>query len=332
MLSKSNLKNYKRTLIFLTTIILFLASFTLIQYQILQNNSIQNSKVLSTLEDNEWGYVWSNIQALHIEAITTTDLIAKEIKKEILNYYGSNKDKLLDDLDSLDSVNNPIIAIISRNILGYYLNNVVSDADDMWVATRSGIISDFSVDCSTKEGRTRSFSVEISNHYNKILAAKAIDNILNMSNDLIGWQFVTPVNPKYTTNYFTEDSIHQLYTQYGLDSLQSFEIENVAYINRTKDLLGKYLVDTTGHIKNNNQLIIVQGFNIVNQFKDNQNVMVTLQEFKDQRAILIESFRVQYLLECIGIISTFAMTLLVFVVGTILLQNEKIQLESKQDC
>lgn len=328
MLSGNNLKMYRNIAAFFVSIIVLLSSFTLIQYQILHNDSDNNKRILYNVKNNEWSYVWGRIQALRQEAHETTDNMARNIKSDILSYYRNDTQKLKDDLNNFDKNNNPIINIIASRIMGYYFNDVTSDADDIWVATRSSVISDFSVDCSASGGRTRNFDKEISLHYNKILATNAINNILNMSNDLIGWQFVTPLSKEYTMTQFTEENLKALYIKYGLDSLQSFEINIPSYIDRKTDLTGKLLIDDRGFKQDNNQLIVVQGFNIVNQFKNNQEIMVILQNYSDQEKILTEMFKSQYILEYVGIISTFATTILVFIVGTILLYREKTTLET----
>lgn len=311
---------YKHLATFFISIVIFLGAFTLIQYQSTMDAKKVNEDVLAGLQDNEWAFISGKIHSLRDQAKSTTDLIAVNIKKDILDYYGNDKKKLTNDLKNFDSDDHPIVNIFAKNIVGYYLNGVQSDGDDMWIGSRTGVISDFSVDCSAL-GRTRSYEAEATLHGSPDLAKQAITRILKLDSSLNGWQFTVPEKPEYTVTNFTEANLRSLYEEYGLEALASFEFLVTSYIDNRQDLKGEYLVDERGVLQNNGQIIVNQGFKLVNQLKADQAAMVALKNFHSQKELYLSYINYGNLLRNILLISTFAMTILIFIIGTILLSQ-----------
>jgi hypothetical protein len=311
---------YKNLATFFISIVIFLGAFTLIQYQSTMDSKKVNEDVLAGLKDNEWAFINGKIHSLRDEAKATTDLIAANIKRDILNYYGNDKKKLTNDLKNFDSDHHPIVNIFAKNIVEYYLNGVQSDGDDMWIGSRTGVISDFSVDCSSL-GRTRTYEVEATLHSSPELATQAITRILKLDSSLNGWQFTVPEKPEYTVDNFTEANLRSLYEKYGLEALASFEFLVTSYIDNRQDLKGEFLVDERGMLQNNGQIIVNQGFKLVNQLKNDQEAMVTLKNFSAQKELYISYINYGTLLKEVLMIATFAMTILIFIIGTTLLNN-----------
>ncbi len=320
----------RRFAIFFFSILVFLTFFSMIEYQIINNNAWFHKNILLQMQENEWRVVWGKINTLKTEATATTDLIANKIRTEIKSYYGSDIAKMSKDMSNYNTDKNPIIQIIANNIVGYHLNNVKSDADDMWAASRTAIISDFSVECAA-EGRTREFDKEISLHYNKVLATQALDKILRMDNGLIGWQFSKPPNPEYTMNNFNEAGLKELYLKHRLGSLESFEVLVVSYIDPNIDLLGKYLINYSDIKQSNNQIIITQGFNIVRQFNNDQLIMVQLSTFDQQKKALEATYLTENTLMIMLLLFTLAMSIMIVIVGNVLLYWEQKILDEQKN-
>lgn len=262
-------------LVFLVAVIVSLAAVFYVSY----NNMVKTAEVFdrqeNVLKESQWRYVWGKAEALYAQARDKSKTIADNIKRQILMTYKSNGRNLSYDLQHLNQDKHPIIEIFANNVVGSYLNNLHSDSDDPFVANRRGIASDFSVDCSA-EGRTRSFDKEISLHFSKDLAKQAIDKILSLDRSIIGWQFSKPKNYDMTVPEFSHYEIHKLFMKYGLESLSTLEFLAPAYIDENIDLVGTNLVDSAGMRHENEQIIVVQGFNVVKQINASSDGKSTL--------------------------------------------------------
>ena len=322
-------KNYRKLVSLLSASIVFLGTFTLIQYQVIQDRTVGYKITLASEKNSEWSYVWGLTTALRQQAKEKITMIGSNIQEQILKDYNTNHRNLRYDLNNLNQNNLPIINIISKNILNVYLNGVATDANDPWIGTREGVASDFSVDCSSS-GRTRSYDVEYTLHFSPSLAKKAIEKLLEVNQNLplIGWQFRSPANLSWTVEDFTEDNLKALYLQYGLDSLDSFEFLNASYIYPKSDLLGDLLVDSHGNLQNNKQLIIVQGFNLVEQLGKLPGASVTLQRFVDDQKLLTDTFNKEIVILQVELFAVLGMMILLFIAGNAILSKESQIIES----
>ena len=304
----------KKQVIFLASVVVALCAIITVSF--IKRESVKDSfmEQRQTLKEAEWKYVWGKIQGYRQQAKQSARALANEIKTQILEAYEHNRRNLEADLKNLDQPNHPIVNIFSKVIPGRYLNGFQSDSDDPFVATRKGIASDFSIDCSA-EGRTRSFDKEISLHFAKDLAAAAIKKILAEDGGLIGWQFTQPAKPDWTVKSFDETELHRLFLRFGLDGLSSLEFLEPAYINERDDLLGQPLVDARGIRYDNDQLIVVQGFNIKKQLEHSLEGGATLTFFSERIEKVKNDLDFLTGLFNAAIIFTFALMALVYFVG-----------------
>ena len=321
-------KNYRKLVAFFAAIVVFLGAFTIAQYQAIQDRRVSLNSAIMQIKDLEWNYVWETSIALRRQASEKATGFTTKIKSDISSYYGDNKASLSYDLSHLDNNNNPIVNIFAKNILGTFLNGISTDANDPWIGTRTQIVSDFSVDCSANGGRTRSYEKEVTLHYNKLLAKKAIDKLLEVNTELplIGWQFRAPSNPKWTINDFTEENLRDLFFKYGFDSLDSFEWCNAAYIDNKVDLLGKYLVDSHGQQHPNNQFIVNQGFNLVEQMKAMPGAMENLDKYDNTLRLIKERANWEIVFMEYTLLIVFAVMLVIFILGSVLLNKEAVNI------
>lgn len=262
-------------LIFLVSIILALVVTFALSYQNRVDTIEAFDRQQQAMKEAEWRYIWGKVEALRLQARDKAESLAAQIRHEILTEYKTNGRDLSKDLGDLDQDNHPIVNILAKIIPGVYLNGFISDSDDPFVATKKGIASDFSIDCSA-EGRSRSFEKEIDLHYSKVLASDAIEKIKRQDHSLIGWQFTKPSKPEYTFGEFSEKNLYRLFDRYGTDALHSFEFLVAVYIDEKEDLAGVPVVDARGLKGGGNQIIVVQGFNIMKQLAASADGSATL--------------------------------------------------------
>lgn len=272
---------YKRQLIFLVAVLFALGATFFVSFQNRIDIKASYDRTISTLKEAKWKFVLGKIEALRAQASDAAQHLSDEIRTEIISAYRKNGRNLSKDLANLDQDDHPVVNILGDLVPGRYLNGFQSDSDDPFVATREGIASDFSIDCSAS-GRTRTFEEEIALHHDEDLAAAAVSKLLDMDGGLIGWQFTQPENPKYTLPAFTYEELHDLFMKYGIDSLESFEFLVAKYIDEKSDLSGKPLVDSRGMLREASQLIVVQGFNIVKQLSHSRDAGATLTWYEEK--------------------------------------------------
>lgn len=319
-------KTYRKLLVLFGTVVVFLGTFTLIQYQLIEDKKTDQKQLAAKIKEAEWTIVWNEVSSLRLQAIEKANLIADRIRSDVKKEYKTSP-RLKNDLSLLTKDTNPLVEILGNSIQSSWLNNVKTDSNDPFIMTREGIASDFSKDCAS-DTRTRSFGKEIMLHYNKLLAKDAIVNLLlvNENNPLIGWQFSTPKNPDFSTNEFSEKELKNLYFKYGLSSLKSFEFLSAAYIENNQDLLGNPIVSNSGILNQNYQLIVVQGFNLVEQLESNPTVLLSLSNVKAFEAEYDALCKKEISFLQIELVSVFGMMFLVFFVGSLLLNREARQI------
>ena len=100
--------------------------------------------------------------------------------------------------------------------------------------------------------------------YNKALSLDAVDKIKKQYKGLIVWQQREPVYyddiPMYDT--FGLKELHEVFTKYGVDGLDSFDILLPVYITEYGNIFGDYDVPGETTLDNNNKIIIVQKLNL----------------------------------------------------------------------
>ena len=311
----------KRQYTFLLAVVITLIAVFFISYQNRQNTLSSMEAAGGAIRQAEWAYVWGKIESTRAQARDSAKTLAYKIRRDIVESYKTNGRSLAKDIANLDQNNHPIVAIFAKELTNVYLNGVVSDSDDLFIATRKGIASDLSADCSAL-GRSRSFAEEIKLHFNHKLADNAIKALLLQSPDLIGWQFLVPVKNEYTMSEFTEAGLRDLYMQYGMDSLESFEFLDAAYIDDKRDLIGSPLIDPRGvRHEEVNQFIVVQGFNAKRQIEASPDGGVALTQMRaEYKAVVDDKTWIISLYDIMLVVIT-VLLIFVYIVGTILIDR-----------
>lgn len=225
-----------------------------------QEENIETATETSRVEMNRAIY-----ESLLREATDKTDRVAKEIRAKLVNGYGENTEEFAADYEyptegsvlvkSIDEV------IHSEENRFFHIEN---DANDMFVASTNGIVSDKSQDCSTY-GITRTYDEEVSMHFNKYLAKDAIRG-MQMAEPNLFWRFKGPIGSKDVgLKKMDIDKVLSL----PIEDLKDYEFLAVSYIDRYGDILGTEDVNAIGQKQDSKKLIVVQGFNLYDHIKAN---------------------------------------------------------------
>jgi len=257
-------------------------------------------------------------------ADTLVDDLTTNFSQEDLTYY----------LTNIDIEDNPLINVIGNNIDHVYLNSIQNDNNDPFVASkRYGIISDFSVNCSS-EGRTRTFEEEIELHHNRSLAKQFFQKLVDQElpsylegdSAMLGWEFL-PSHYNSFISEFNKKNLYKVFLKNGSDfrSLESFEYLAPVYIYLDVDLLGQRVVDANGYSHQANQLIIVQGFNIVDilEFNPQYSKQMNYFQLKRVEVLKLKTIEERHQLVILGILS------LTFFIVCIFLLNMYKELEDE---
>ena len=219
-----------------------------------------------------------------------------------LKYEGS-MDKLRYDLENPDN-NAPAYKTMSI-IEGMYINKD-TDSNDMFIATKDRVLSDFSLGCATDK-ITRDWQEEMLMHHNKLLAKKAINDIVNTNERYTIWQFSKPTGtakemPMYVDMDF--EGLQKVYNEYGIDGLRSFEVLVISRLEENKDIFGERDITFTGIRQKNMKLFIVQGINMADVYEENSALFLNdLKNEKDSIRTFFENY--EYMRQLVNIMILF---------------------------
>lgn len=221
------------------------------------------------------------------------DAITEEVKKE----YGDDTERLEADLKAIDTITpltnifyNQVKDTTLYGISGY---NGEDDNNDPFIMAKNAdgefvIWIDNSVNCATTLGKTRDIPTECEGQFNPILAEKAFDNIVRQQSGFKVWSYL-PVEESFpwydeikNITYIDETVLRDLFFKYNGDIrvFKSLEfLGATSYIYQDKDLLGNLIVTQNGKLNENYQLIMVQGFNILDVINSNQQYKDTVESF-----------------------------------------------------
>lgn len=272
---------------------IFLAFLAYYVYQDIEHTKVNATVYETNNRDQKFDLVESILSENYIRAKINAEKLANNIVYRIEERW--NRVLIQYYLDRLNMKNNPIVAIIADELSRPYVYmNVVSDANDPWVAILTGVISDLSKDCASTDGRIRLWASEIKLHANPILATQAIHRILELSSpdiddgriDLpIFWEFREKQNVKNwpLLKNMTLAGLKNVFLANDGDihSLETFEFLYPLYLYSKKDLAGRMLIDEQGEWVGNaaQPLIITQGFNLYDAIMSNQTHVANLKRF-----------------------------------------------------
>jgi len=233
---------------------------------------IQLSSIYTTDKlESEWRYVDAAYTISVKKAKEMNINNVKELQEKINNVYIDNHTlNIYYDLQNLSDVT-PLTIILDDVVTNKYLFNIANDNNDPFIMNAEMIITDKSFNCSSNGDVTRTLEQEASIHHNPVLAKKALDSIVNNNSDTVIWNFL-PIDENLPWSQEIKDLqyvdlsvLKELFFKYNGDIrvLEPFEFLTPYYIYRDKDLSGQNIISYGTKNKDATQLIIVQGFNIV---------------------------------------------------------------------
>lgn len=316
MFELENLKKHKIYTIFIISLII-------ISVMVLNGfDSIEDYKQEKL--DMEWSIIEDILRDSIDESHISNEVNVAYIQRKIRDHYEGNSEDLEYDIKHLyeNNVLTGILAKSLRNDILFDMDENKSDANDPFYISRERIEINLSKDSALEFGEDASFTNEFTKHFNPILAQKAISNILDGNKEYTIWHYKTLDKelPFYqdvkNLEYVDVKTLKDLFYKHNGDYrvLKGFEFIVPEYIYRDKDLLGNKIVDSTGHKINNYQLILNQGFNIVDVLEHNSHL-------KYMRTIEtdIEQYIERTVIRYVGMLIVF----LIGFLGTALILNRK---------
>lgn len=278
-----------------------------------------------TATAQKYDYIQSIMEKATSDSLTLNEENIQAITNDIKVEYGDDLVRLEKDLRDVNRIS-PLTNIFYNQIKDVTLYNIggvngEDDNDDPFIMAKNQqnewvIWIDNSKNCASKLGETRTIDEEVMKHFNTYLAQQALDDIVNQKDGFKIWSFV-PVEKSFawynelsTIKYLDETELRRIFFKYNGDIriFQTLEIVSATtYIYKETDLLGNSLVDQTGHTNKNYQLIMVQGYNVLDVINSNPQYQQTIENFDNS---IEKTYRLFEFV--IGVLSVF--TVVIFVV------------------
>lgn len=235
------------------TLLLCISFF--LMYEEYNSTFIREEQINNSANIAEKQILKTSYKTIKRESKDKVERIAADLRAELNNKYKDTPEQFSIDYHA-PSEDSELIKVIDKAIHSpeNRFLHVESDANDMFVTSMEGIISDKSEDCSVF-GITRNFEQEISMHYDKNLAKQALDSLIKGDNSNIFWRFKkTPSSDKTNLKYMDINDFFKL----PYESMKDYEFLTVAYIDKYGDILGGEDVSVTGHKNDTKKLAVVQ--------------------------------------------------------------------------
>lgn len=200
---------------------------------------------------------------------------------------------------------------LQKNVYTRY-KQINQNRNSMFVILNGKIIASYAHYDSSTQSIKMGYGIDVyefieKNFYNPESGYNALDKILKQDNGYIVWQRRNPNNsdiPK-VSNIAISD-IHDIFLNYGIDALKSFEFLIPVYITEYGDVFGNY-DDHTIESMNKDKIIIVQKLNIVDYINFYCPELFDISESDKQIAENYEDLMVMLnifiVIECLSIVS-----------------------------
>ena len=262
-MSKINKIATSGIIIMVTLMTVFFSMYKEYEYTFTREERLRENTAMIEMEFRKAIY-----QSLKLEAQVKTDRVASDIRRELIKNYKDDLNKFKHEYEH-PTVDSTLITTIDKIIHSEENRffHIESDSNDMFVASKIGIVSDKSEDCSTF-GITRTYKDEISMHYNKSLAKKAIDSLIVGNETDVFWRFRNTMSKGQNDTNIKEMDINMV-LKLPLEELKDYEFLTYTYIDKYNDILGVTDVNAIGQKQDSKKLIVVQGFNLYDHIKAN---------------------------------------------------------------
>lgn len=278
-ITRSNKKERKykiASIVILANLILCTLSCGLYKYN-MDQTIVSYNNYKDARRDAEWDVIEMYINEMY-----------NNLEKELLDITVDLEISIISDYDNLDDLEKEfskedyshLYSIIEEKVKNTYLTPVKNDNNDLFVAVRDGIFMDYSISqipyySDTKTEDFRTWEEYINSSINPTLTRKAVDLILNQSNDVIFNQI--DGDQSFYSQQLKE--LKKIYKEKGLEELKNFVFLVPAYITDDGDILGNLDI-MYGHKYNTYKIILVQEFNIYDQLKVSYPSLVDEDRYK----------------------------------------------------
>lgn len=223
--------------------------------------------------NNEWYIIERVFEDALEEAHHMNEVNVGYIERKIKAEYGDDVKRLENDLANMED-GNKLLDILRKSIEGdiiFDMDLYKKDNNDPFYMDWEKLIADLSANCAIDGATVRSYSQEISGQFNKVLARNALYGMRDGGQEYYIWHYLQVragsdyYNMIKNLQYVDMDILKEKFYESNGDYrvLEKFEFLVPMYIYRDKDLAGNEIISASGHKQNNYQLILVQGFNIV---------------------------------------------------------------------
>lgn len=285
------------------------------------DNIVQYNEMVNTTIQNELNYGSNLIKVIVDENLDKAEISNKNtIKtvKDIVDEQYNDKKILKVDLINLTNgieYNTKLNDILSNSIKGFYLNEIINDNNDKFWMSKDYILSNLSYNSSHNKKGFISVENEIKTHYNEDLAIQFVKNVRNQQVEDV--QFWCYLPSEYGIKYqeMNTDRILNIYKSYrgDLKSISNIEFLQPTYMYQRVDILGNQLVTENG-TRNDDicQLILVQGFNVVDIIENNpkysvlfSNIVNNIDRYESDRVSKFSHLSIMIFLIIIVVIGGF---------------------------
>ena len=288
-----------------------------------QNIELEEEKterLIHEVNELEWALIESIIEENLDKANIQANSIKENIERRIIVEYDYDYDALKQDFD-LPTEEARFTKIVNEEMSGQYIN-VMNDNNDPFLAfTNFGVFSDKSLNCSS-DGEQRTWEQEIDKHANSDLASQAVNALVNMdTNKTIFWEFLPSMDEEH--EMLNEMSMHDLkkvFLDEGIEGLSTYEFLSPAYITPEGDIFGTADVDNRGYRLENYKIIVVQGFNVVDDLTSSKKDK--LSKFTNTRKIILREYEYEKTLTQITLFLILGIILLTFITVISVYNNE----------
>lgn len=236
--------------------------------------------------------VFNQLDRYYLEAENNATFYARKIERELLFAYNYKTDVLIKDLSDLKNgrvKSVKAILVIYKCIDGVSLNNVpqnVKDNNDLIVFLADLIIGDLSKNCATNAD-TRTIKDEAFGTKDRkpqfvpLLGENAMNEITLYGKNRTFWHFLDSTIYVSDIKSLTDPSLNDLKMSFvknelDLEFLKGYEFLAVSRIKDDSDISGAPVLDPNGHRRENLQLHIVQGFNLIDQIDKDADFKILL--------------------------------------------------------
>ena len=258
---KKNQQNLAAGIIILLVVLTLTGIITMDYFEI-KNLERNHETQTNIINEAEWAFVETLIQENYGKAEMASDAMAGDITKNIMSVYTNDNNRLIRDITS-PRADSDLAKIFAAGVDKKYLNGIKNDNNDPFVASKAGIMEDFSLNRSYAT-QQRDWEHEIQMHWNQPLGNKAINSIVNQTGERAFWELLPPKNPQHIAIDSMELSdVKKIFLAEGYDGLRGYEFLQPAYITEDGDILGNRDVSNIGTRQHTYKLIVVQGFNVI---------------------------------------------------------------------